>query len=919
MTWVTLVSNPRMILMKSLSLLAKTYIIGTILAGCAILGWDVFRLPRLNLEMLLVLSGLASLALIIKVEGATNRLHYNISFILYSFALISYGVQFTMLVILISNIIEWMYRKYPWYIQSFNIASYAIVLKCTGLFYDRISPIHPLASPIDILGVISSMVLFTLLNHLFVGVVIWLARGENFAKSGIFGFLPLMIDFTMLTMGYATALIWQINPVAIILTIIPLYLIYTTLRVPALERQTEIDAKTGVFNARHFANAMEAELIRANRFDRPLTLVMGDLDLLRNINNTYGHLAGDQVLIGVANIMKKHIRDYDILARFGGEEFTILVPEANPVDIFSHVEAIRQAIEEAEFIVPTSVTPISVTMSFGIAGRETFDQTANDIVHNADIALYHAKSKGRNCTYIYSDLDYEGFIPNNDVGQQKTNFTTLENRIQENKYPHQPNPLRDSSERRLPESQKSSKDKQPISKNHHNGSLNHFIGGLVIVSLGLFYILYHPSSEVDWLGLGIFAGIVVLTEWYSIEIHAKSASISTSAAPMAAGVLLYGPLGAAVMSLTFAIVTLIKHKSRINRFFFNASNQMTAGLLFAAPLFFMRISFASLAFLFQLLLAPLYMFLVYILTTGLISVAMSLDMGMPVINAWKEKFSWLTPYYLAMGLIAYALIFSYQNMGVWGLIIILVPLLLLRISQKQYIDHTRGVVNELRENNLILERNGQQINILNEGLLSALSEVIDMRDPFVLGHSKQVTNYAVAIAKKLDLSPEQVEKIRKASLLHDIGKLGVPDRILTKPGTLTQEEYDMVKDHVILGAKILESSLALNSLIPIVEHHHERYDGKGYPEGLKANEIPIEARIISLADAIEAMASDRPYRKSMGISQIMEEVTRCSGTHFDPAVVRAFLDITADEKAKLIVNSARPILLIQQEAVLANP
>lgn len=907
-----------MILMKKLSALAKTYIIGTILIGCVLMGWNAFHLHWLNLEVLVVLSGLASLALIIKVEGATNRLHYNISFILYSFALIAYGIPFALLVMFISNIVEWLYRKYPWYIQSFNIASYAIVLQCTGLFYDWVSPSHTLASPINILGVISSVFLFTLLNHLSVGVVIWLARGENFSKSGIFGFLPLMIDFTLLAMGSITALIWNINPLAIILTIIPLYLIYNTLRVPALERQSQMDSKTGLFNARYFANAMKTELTRANRFDRPLTLVMGDLDLLRNINNSYGHLAGDQVLIGVANILKAATREYDVVARFGGEEFSILIPEANPEDVFLRVEAIRQAIEETEFIVSTSVTPIRITMSFGVAGRETFSQTANDIVHNTDVALYHAKSKGRNCTYIYSNLDYEGFIPNNDMAQQKTNLITLKDRTQESTYPHQPNPLRDSSQKALPESQKPSNDEEPVAKHHQHRLLNYYIAGLVIVSVGLFAILYHPAFEVDWLGLGIFAGIVVLTEWLSIEIHIKDTSISTSAAPMAAGVLLYGPLGAAVMSLTFAVVSLIKHKSMVNRFFFNASNQMTAALLFTGPFLIMGISFTSQTQLFQLLLTPVYIIFVYLFTTGLISVAMYLDIGIPVIIIWKEKFMWLAPYYLAMGLIAYTLVFSYQYMGIWGLVIILVPLLLLRLSQVQYVDHTRVVVSKLRENNLTLEKSSQKINSLNEGLLSALSEVIDMRDPFVSGHSKQVTNYAVKLANRLGLSPEQVEKIRKASLLHDIGKIGIPETILLKPTTLTAEEYSIVKEHVTNGAKILESSIALNSLIPIVEHHHEHYDGKGYPKGLKAHEIPIEARILALADAIEAMASDRPYRKAMGISQIVDEVNKCSGTHFDPVIVQAFLDITADESEMLIVNSAQPSFLIQQESIFTR-
>jgi diguanylate cyclase (GGDEF)-like protein len=209
------------------------------------------------------------------------------------------------------------------------------------------------------------MGVFTLCNHLLVGIILWLARGENFKQSGIFDMLPLVIDFTLLSMGAGLALVWTIEPLAIVFMVIPLYLIYSTLRVQALERQTEIDLKTGIYNHSYFEKTFEQELSRANRFDRPLTVAMADMDLLRNINNTYGHLAGDEVLVKIAGIVKSYSREYDTVARFGGEEFSILLPEISPVDAYPVIERIRKAIEEAEIIVPTSIAPIKVTMSFG--------------------------------------------------------------------------------------------------------------------------------------------------------------------------------------------------------------------------------------------------------------------------------------------------------------------------------------------------------------------------------------------------------------------------------------------------------------------------------------------------------------------------------------------------------------------------
>ena len=221
------------------------------------------------------------------------------------------------------------------------------------------------------------------------------------------GELPLMIDFTLLCMGAGTALIWIINPFAIPLAILPLYLIFTTLKIPALERKTEIDSKTGLYNAKYFSKELKKELERAHNFDRPLTIVLADLDLLRNINNTYGHLAGDEVLIGVANLIKNSLREFDVVARFGGEEFMILMPETNQEEAFEVIEGIRTSIDQTKFSIQTRINPIKVTVSFGVAGRMGFSETPNEIIHNADSALYHSKLTGRNRTCVYTDQGFE--------------------------------------------------------------------------------------------------------------------------------------------------------------------------------------------------------------------------------------------------------------------------------------------------------------------------------------------------------------------------------------------------------------------------------------------------------------------------------------------------------------------------------
>jgi putative nucleotidyltransferase with HDIG domain len=275
----------------------------------------------------------------------------------------------------------------------------------------------------------------------------------------------------------------------------------------------------------------------------------------------------------------------------------------------------------------------------------------------------------------------------------------------------------------------------------------------------------------------------------------------------------------------------------------------------------------------------------YFITTSLIAIGMSLDLGQPVGQIWREQYSWLALYYVGIGLIAYTLIIGYKYDQNAGILLMVIPMVFLRISQKQYIAHTRQAVVELREKNQSLKKSSEEILELNDGLLETLSEIIDLRDPHVLGHSKQVSHVATAIAKRMKLSARQVELIRKGALLHDIGKLGIPEGILSKPARLSAEEYEIVKRHARLGAQLVEKSPSLRSLIPMIRQHHEFYNGHGYPDQLVGPQINVEARIVAIADAIEAMSSDRPYRKALSPLNMIRELKRHAGSQFDPLIV----------------------------------
>lgn len=178
--------------------------------------------------------------------------------------------------------------------------------------------------------------------------------------------------------------------------------------------------------------------------------------------------------------------------------------------------------------------------------------------------------------------------------------------------------------------------------------------------------------------------------------------------------------------------------------------------------------------------------------------------------------------------------------------------------------------------------------------ISALAHAIEAKDNYTINHCENMTGRAVALAQAMGLSRQEVENIRLGAILHDVGKIGIPDAVLNKPGRLTADEYEVIKQHASIGARIVQSVGALQSVVPIVRHHQERYDGGGYPSGLLGDEIPIGARIISVVDAYGAMTEDRIYRKALGHDVAVNELKSQAGKQFDPVVVDAFLQMLKD-------------------------
>ena len=183
--------------------------------------------------------------------------------------------------------------------------------------------------------------------------------------------------------------------------------------------------------------------------------------------------------------------------------------------------------------------------------------------------------------------------------------------------------------------------------------------------------------------------------------------------------------------------------------------------------------------------------------------------------------------------------------------------------------------------------------------IEVLRKTVEVKDVYTRGHSDRVSEYSLLIGEKLNLPPDQMKTLKIGALFHDIGKIGIPDAILLKTDKLTDDEYSEIKNHPAIGAHILSNASIFADILPIVKHHHERYDGKGYPARLAGEDIPYLARIVAVADTFDAMTSRRSYRQALDFDYTMNEIERCKGTQFDPAIADVFLEILRTNQDKI--------------------
>jgi putative nucleotidyltransferase with HDIG domain len=285
----------------------------------------------------------------------------------------------------------------------------------------------------------------------------------------------------------------------------------------------------------------------------------------------------------------------------------------------------------------------------------------------------------------------------------------------------------------------------------------------------------------------------------------------------------------------------------------------------------------------------------------MLCVVMSLSEGKRVLSIWRERFAWLWPHYVVFGALAGGIVLTEQAIGLYTLLVFGFPVISLLVAEKQYVERSRASVTELRRSHDELEHTNKRLRALlasHEELLrrmhrsylstiTSLARTIEAKDPYTGGHTERVARVATLLAAELGMEGKELEAVEVGGIIHDIGKIGIPDSILLKPGRLSDAEFSEMRRHPEMSSYIVAELELPQTVKQMARSHHERYDGTGYPDGLAGTDIPLAARILTVADTLDAMTSDRPYRAALALADAIDEIERNAGRQFCPEVVAA--------------------------------
>ncbi|MDO0822190.1 HD-GYP domain-containing protein [Desulfosporosinus nitroreducens] len=310
---------------------------------------------------------------------------------------------------------------------------------------------------------------------------------------------------------------------------------------------------------------------------------------------------------------------------------------------------------------------------------------------------------------------------------------------------------------------------------------------------------------------------------------------------------------------------------------FNASQYVLSLTAAYAVIYFAKISsfqFDVKSILVYVVAAVIYL----IINMTIVALVLGLVSNKSPLSIWMVNFRWALPNFIALVPLGFLLALLYKNWGPLGIFLLFIPLLISRHAFQLYID--------MRENYL--------------DTVEALVQALEAKDTYTSGHSARVGKLAVAVAEEIKMSEEKIEFLKYAAALHDVGKIGVSEVILNKEGELLEVEWEAIRSHPVIGQTIIKGIKFLFDIGQVVRHHHERFDGKGYPDGIQGEEIPLESRIIAVADTYDAITSDRSYRKGRTHDEAIAELKRVAGSQLDPKIVEVFCNVVTDEVAQRV-------------------
>ncbi len=347
-------------------------------------------------------------------------------------------------------------------------------------------------------------------------------------------------------------------------------------------------------------------------------------------------------------------------------------------------------------------------------------------------------------------------------------------------------------------------------------------------------------------------------------------SVTVSYATIFASVLLFQPIEVICITVLGYLLSLDKKKNYFKVIFNIAQLTISSGTTSLVYQYLGRVNLTQFSLNLNNITTLVLTSMTYlVLNTLLVTIVVSIVQNEEPYPFFLANIKWGMPNFLCMAPLGFLIAIIYTHVGIWGLVLFFIPLLLARHSFKSYMDMRQSFLDTIQ----------------------SLTAAIDAKDSYTKGHSARVADYTVAIAKELGYPEDGIEKIKYIALLHDAGKIGIKEDILNKPARLTDVEFCEMQRHSSIGAEIVKNVKVLEGGADIIRHHHEHFNSKGYPDGVSGNDIPEGSRIISVADAFDAMTSDRPYRKALTSDVALTELKNCSDTQFDPRVVEAFVKV----------------------------